>query len=47
MLGSDYPWMDAWATYEACLSWVGEVDVLSDRDRRYLRGDAFAAVHGQ
>ena len=47
MLGSDYPWMDAWATYEACLSWVEEVDVLSARDRRYLRGDAFAAVHGR
>ncbi|PSQ11106.1 amidohydrolase [Halobacteriales archaeon QS_7_68_65] len=46
MVGSDYPWMDDWATYEACLSWVEEAEFLSDRDRRYLRGDAFAAIHG-
>ena len=46
MIGSDYPWMDDWATYEECLSWVRKARFLSDRDRRYLRGDAFASVHG-
>jgi len=46
MLGSDYPWMDNWASYEACLSWLDEPPFLSDRDRRYLRGAAFDTVHG-
>lgn len=46
MLGSDYPWMDDWATYEECLSWIEEVDVLSDRDRQYLRSETFHEIHG-
>lgn len=46
MLGSDYPWMDNWATYEECLSWVDEAEFLSNRDRRYLRGGAFESLHG-
>ncbi|WP_224337675.1 amidohydrolase family protein [Haloprofundus halobius] len=45
MLGSDYPWMDSWATYEECLSWVDEAGFLSDRDRRYLRGKTFTSIH--
>jgi len=45
MAGSDYPWMNDWATYDKCLSWTDEADFLSDRDRRYLRGETFAAVH--
>lgn len=45
MLGSDYPWMNNWATYEECLSWLDEVDQLSKRDRRYLRYQAFREIH--
>lgn len=46
MLGSDYPWMDDWATYEECLSWVEEAAFLSHRDRRYLTSEAFDEIHG-
>lgn len=45
MLGSDYPWMDNWATYEECLSWLDEVDRLSERDRKYLRHQSFREIH--
>jgi len=45
MLGSDYPWMDDWADYEACLSWVEEVDFLSARDLSYLSHRTFERVH--
>lgn len=45
MLGSDYPWMDSWATYGKCLSWVDEAGFLSNRDRRYLRGETFDSIH--
>lgn len=41
MLGSDYPWMDDWATYEQCLDWVAEARFLSHRDQRYLRSRTF------
>lgn len=45
MLGSDYPWMDHWATYDECLSWVDEAEFLSEQDKRYLRGTAFDSIH--
>ncbi|WP_135304988.1 amidohydrolase family protein [Haloarcula amylovorans] len=45
MLGSDYPWMDDWATYEDCLSWVEEVPFLSARDYSYLAHRTFEDVH--
>jgi len=47
LLGSDYPWMDDWAPYEDCLSWLDAVDGLSSRDRAYLRYRAFCEVHGR
>jgi len=47
MLGSDYPWMDDWARYGDCLSWLDAVDGLSRRDRAYLRYRTFREVHGQ
>ncbi len=45
MLGSDYPWMDAWGSYEECLSWVEEVPFLSARDFAYLSYRTFDTVH--
>lgn len=45
MLGSDYPWMDNWATYEECLSWTEEVPFLSARDVSYLAHRTFEEVH--
>jgi L-fuconolactonase len=45
MLGSDYPWMDSWASYEDCLSWIDEVDFLSARDAAYLRNRTFDRLH--
>lgn len=45
MLGSDYPWMDDWASYEECLSWIDGVDFLSDRDRAYLTHRTFEELH--
>jgi len=46
LLGSDYPWMDDWASYEECLSWVEEVLFLSARDYSYLAHRTFERVHG-
>jgi L-fuconolactonase len=46
MLGSDYPWMDDWATDEDCLSWLDAVDGLSRRDEASLRYRTFREVHG-
>lgn len=46
MLGSDYPWMDDWADYETCLSWVEEVSFVSARDLSYLAYRTFEEVHG-
>ena len=46
MLGSDYPWMDDWASCDECLSWVAELETLSARDLSYLSGRSFASVHG-
>jgi L-fuconolactonase len=45
MIGSDYPWMDSWASYEECLYWVGECDFVSARDLSYLSYRTFYAVH--
>jgi L-fuconolactonase len=44
MLGSDYPWMDDWATYAQCIDWVGEARFLSPRDQRYLRERTFTEL---
>lgn len=46
MLGSDYPWMDKWANYSDCLSWIETVETLSRRDRAFLRYRTFDRVHG-
>jgi len=46
MLGSDYPWMDDWADYEACLSWIEETPFLSARDHSALTRRTFERVHG-
>lgn len=32
MAGSDYPWMDSWADYGHCLSWLEEVPTCSAQD---------------
>lgn len=45
MLGSDYPWMDDWADYADCCSWVETVDFLSARDVSYLTHRTFERVH--
>jgi L-fuconolactonase len=45
MLGSDYPWMDSWAPYEDCLSWIDAADFLSRQDRAYLSYRTFHEVH--
>ena len=46
LLGSDYPWMDDWASYEECLSWVEELPFLSAREQSYLAHRTFERVHG-
>jgi L-fuconolactonase len=45
MLGSDYPWMDDWAGYADCLSWVEETPFLSARDYAYLSHRTFERIH--
>ncbi len=45
MLGSDYPWMDDWASYEECLSWIEEAPFLSARDVSFLTHRTFEQVH--
>ena len=45
LLGSDYPWMDAWASYNQCLSWVDECEGLSCSDRTWLRHRTFERLH--
>lgn len=45
MLGSDYPWMDNWATYDDCLSWIDTAEFLSRRDRTYLSYRTFHELH--
>ncbi|NGM70509.1 amidohydrolase family protein [Natronolimnobius sp. AArcel1] len=46
MLGSDYPWMDSWADYESCLSWIETVETLSRRDLAFLTHRTFERIHG-
>jgi L-fuconolactonase len=46
MLGSDYPWMDSWAPYGDCLSWVDGAEFLSGRDRAHLSYRTFEKLHG-
>ena len=46
MLGSDYPWMDSWASYEECLSWIEEAEFVSARDLAALSYRTFDALHG-
>lgn len=41
MVGSDYPWMDKWASYGDCLNWLEPMEVLSRRDRAYLQYRTF------
>lgn len=45
MLGSDYPWMNDWARYEDCLSWIEETSFLSARDVSYLSHRTFERIH--
>ncbi|ELZ32637.1 amidohydrolase [Halogeometricum pallidum JCM 14848] len=45
MLGSDFPWMDDWASYEDCLSWFEEASFLSARDYSYLSHRTFERIH--
>jgi L-fuconolactonase len=45
MLGSDYPWMHSWASYEQCLSWIEEVEFVSARDLAYLSYRTFDSVY--
>ena len=45
MLGSDYPWMDSWAGYEECLSWIEETAFVSARDLSYLSYRTFDRLH--
>lgn len=45
MLGSDYPWMDNWAEYEKCLSWIEEVPFLSAREYSYVAYRTFERIH--
>lgn len=44
MLGSDYPWLDDWATMEECLTWPEEADYLSARDLSYLSYRTFDSL---
>lgn len=44
LLGSDYPWMDDWASYEECLTWPETVEFLSARDYAYLSHRTFDAL---
>jgi L-fuconolactonase len=45
MLGSDYPWMDSWSSYENCLNWVEAASFISARDLSYLSYRTFEDVH--
>lgn len=46
LLGSDYPWMDDWASYDDCLSWLEAVESLSRRDRAFVSYRTFERLHG-
>jgi L-fuconolactonase len=45
MLGSDYPWMSNWGSYEECLTWIEEATFLSARDYSYLTHRTFERLH--
>lgn len=45
MLGSDYPWIDDWAEYGDCLSWIETVDTVSRRDLAFLSYRTFDRLH--
>lgn len=45
LAGSDYPWMDDWAPYEDCLSWLETAEFLSARDRAFLSYRTFERLH--
>lgn len=45
MLGSDYPWMDQWASYKDSLSWIEEVPFISSREKSYLLCQTFERIH--
>ena len=44
MLGSDYPWLDDWASYRECLSWPEAVEYLSARDLSWLSYRTFETL---
>lgn len=44
MLGSDYPWLDDWATMAECLTWPEEAEYLSARDLSYLSHRTFDSL---
>jgi L-fuconolactonase len=46
LLGSDYPWLDDWGSYEECLSWIEEADYLSARDLTWLSHRTFDRLRG-
>jgi L-fuconolactonase len=46
LLGSDYPWLDATATYEECLTWPEEAEYLSARDCAFLSHRSFDRLRG-
>ncbi|WP_436924257.1 amidohydrolase family protein [Halosimplex amylolyticum] len=46
LLGSDYPWLDDWATYRECLTWPEQADYLSARDLSYLSYRTFDDLLG-
>jgi L-fuconolactonase len=47
MLGSDYPWMNRWADYEKCLSWIEAADFLSRNDCAHLRHRTFENIYNR
>ncbi len=44
MLGSDYPWLDDWASYRECLSWPEAAGYLSARDLSWLSYRTFETL---
>lgn len=45
MIGSDYPWMDDWASYESCLSWIEELSFMSAYEISCLTHRTFERLH--
>lgn len=44
LLGSDYPWLDDWASYRECLSWIEAAEYLSARDLSWLSYRTFETL---